>query len=118
MLICATDVFATEAKNSEFRNTMKQFFRRGSLTLQLGTQPAWEDVQKIFAHYKLPEPQGAAEETLRLLSREDGLGKITKYLAGAARMAAKKTEPLNWSHFERYVSITDRMAQPVESKRR
>lgn len=111
LLIVATNVFPTEAKQSEFRNTMKQFFRRGTLTLNLGTDPDWKDVLAIVAHYKLAEPRGRSLETLRLLAHEDGLGKITKYLHGAARMAAKKDEALAWSHFDRYVEITEAMAR-------
>ena len=110
LLIIATNVFATEAKDSEFRNTMKQFFRRGTLTLNLGTEPAWEDVLAIVAHYRLPDPEGTELATLRLLAKQDGLGKITKFLHGAARMAAKKKQPLGWNHFERYVKITEGMA--------
>jgi DNA transposition AAA+ family ATPase len=113
LVISATDVFATDAAKSEFRNTMKQFFRRGPLTLQLGTQPPWEDVVRIVEHYQLPAPKGGVEETLRTLARHDGLGKITKFLAGAARSAAKKRQPFAWNHFERYYDITKRMAQPI-----
>lgn len=110
LLIIATNTFATSAKESEFRNTMKQFFRRGTLTLNLGTEPEWDDVLKICAHYKLGEPHGAVKETLELLAHEDGLGKITKYLHGAARSAAKKEQRLAWHHFTNYVEITDKMA--------
>lgn len=123
LLICATDVFPTEAKNSEFRNTMKQFFRRTALELRLGTQPPWEDVVAICAHYKLALPIDAAANdkrpeiaVMQRLSREDGLGKITKFLAGAARMAAKKHQPLNWSHFARYHDITERMSKEVKGQ--
>jgi len=116
LLICATDVFATEAKNSEFRNTMKQFFRRSPFTLQLGTQAPWEDILAITSFYKLPAPERDVEDALRVIAREDGLGKLTKFLAGAARMAAKKDQPLSWSHFQRYVGIIERMALPVKEE--
>lgn len=115
LIISATDVFATKAAESEFKNTMKQFFRRGVLTLQLGTEPPWDDVLAFTRHYKLPDPKGDVEGTLRLLARHDGLGKITKYLGGAARSAAKKKQPFNWSHFEKYYDITTRMAAPVQA---
>jgi DNA transposition AAA+ family ATPase len=110
LLIMATNVFAEEAKRSEFKNTMKQIFRRGTLVLNLGTDPAWEDVLQIVAHYGLPEPKGKPEETLRVIAHEDGLGKITKYLHGAARKASKAGERMSWGHFLDYVGITDRMA--------
>lgn len=110
LLIIATNVFASAAKQSEFRNTMKQFFRRGTLVLNLGNDPDPDDILRIVAHYKLSEPAGEVKETLEMIAHEDGLGKITKYLHGAARMAAKKGEKLHWSHFTRYVDITDKMA--------
>jgi hypothetical protein len=131
MLISATKVWEQGALKRRFVETFKQLSLRTTSILQLGSEPAWEDVVAVCTHHRLPTPgdqpveirQGKSESA-KLVSyiprdvmkkvAKDGLGKVTKLLAAASASAARKETPLTWESFLAHYDLSLRAAKATE----
>jgi DNA transposition AAA+ family ATPase len=132
LLISATKVFLRNVQREKFVETFKQISRRGVRELNLGTEPAPQDIDAILAHYGLALPPASAplliagklrqynvREVIQTLARTSGLGKLTRYLADIARVIRSRSNdretdtPLTWESFIAHYDIIERAGKEV-----
>lgn len=116
MVLCGTNVFRSELEQGEFSQSLKQLSKRGIWQLQLESSPSSDDLELIARHYRLPVASGEAKEIIDQVAETMGLGKFTKFLARAAKLAGDQQEKLGWDHFIRTVRISEKLRE--QPKRR
>src|SRR5882672_10300904 len=92
---------------------LRQFSRRGLPALNLPTHAPREDWLAICAGMGLKEPKDYADLLASTIVKEDGLGKLCKFLRKGQQMAAQKKERFTWDHFTRGYDLFGKLCLPV-----
>lgn len=117
MIFCGTNIFRDHLQEGEFKQYLKQFRRRGLYEIQLPSVPPRADLDMIAAQYGLAPANGEAEKLMLAIARNDGLAMFFTRLEDAAELAGKQKTPLAWHHFERVVTITEKMSRLEDEPR-
>ena len=99
MVLVGTNVFRDELQKGLHKTMLEQLKRRGIFELQLPAVPPRRDLDMVAKAYGLAPATGEAEALQDLIIKTSGLGKFTKYLMAASRMAAKAGQKTSWQHF-------------------
>jgi DNA transposition AAA+ family ATPase len=100
LILCGTNVAREEIERGQYKLLLEQLRRRGIFRLQLPQVAPWSDRVAIAAAYGLPDPDGAARETVDEIVHASGLRAYVSYLQAATKMAAKRKQPLAWRHVQ------------------
>jgi len=99
MVLCGTHVLRSEIETGRLALSLEQLRRRCTHTIQLPSKTSKADLVKIADRFGLPEPGSDEEEIIKDMIHKSGLGMYIKFLQASSRLAAKREEPLDWSHF-------------------
>jgi len=99
MVLCGTHVLRSEIETGKLALLLEQLRRRCTHTIQLPSKTSKADLVKIAARFGLPEPGGDEQEIIKDMIHKSGLGMYIKFLQASSRLASKREEPLDWSHF-------------------
>ena len=99
MVLVGTKVWKDELRSGGLAKMLQQLRRRGAVEKELPDVLPDRDVAAIAKAFGLGAPDGQALQYVRLVLRDWGLGRFTKYLQAASRAAAKARTKLSWDHF-------------------
>jgi DNA transposition AAA+ family ATPase len=99
MLLCGTLQLRKELMLGSHTDLLEQFKRRGVLEINLPTLPPKSDINAIARAFGLPPATDCALEIQTDIIKRHGLGKFTKFLQTAQRIAARQNQLLSWDHF-------------------
>jgi DNA transposition AAA+ family ATPase len=99
MVLCGTHVLRTEIETGKLALMLEQLRRRCTHTIQLPSKTSRADLVKIADRFGLPEPGGDEQEIIKDMIHKSGLGMYIKFLQASSRLASRRGEDLEWSHF-------------------
>ena len=99
MVLVGTKVWKTELRSGGLSKMLEQLRRRGAIEKELPDVVPDKDVVAIAKAFGLGAPDSESMGHVRLILRDWGLGRFTKYMQAGARAAAKSGKPMTWDHF-------------------
>lgn len=99
MVLCGTNVARDEIHDGPHKRLLEQIDRRGVFKLQLPKYATKSDLDAIAKHYGLSPAKDDAKNLVDRIIRQCGLKAYVTYLKAAARLATRRKQDVDWSHF-------------------
>jgi DNA transposition AAA+ family ATPase len=110
MVLCGTLDLKKQILLGQHSGMLEQFRRRGVLEIALPSKLPKADLDRITSSYGLPPAEDDALALQTEIMRDHGLGKFTKFIQAANRMASKNGEALSWDHVIRSHDILAKLS--------
>lgn len=111
LVLCGTRIFKKEIMAGEYKDLLEQLARRSVFEVQLPSKLPRKDLDAVAKAYGLPPAEGLAEDLMNNVMQEKGLGKFTKFLQAASRLAAREEVGMTWDHFIRAHDIIAKLSE-------
>jgi DNA transposition AAA+ family ATPase len=101
VVLVSTPVFEEEMEFGRFNKLLLQLKRRRLPKLKLPASPDAKDLDTIAAAYRLPPARGESLDLQTRMIRDEALGMWLCLLRMAAKLAHKRSEPMDWKHVQK-----------------
>lgn len=116
VVLIGTDVLPEMMNDPRFKKFLGQIDNRGVLRRRIPPAPCAADVRAICNSYGFPPADGGAKELVRSIARENGIGRLTKFLRMARKLAVNRKQPVGWEHFLTTHATLESWARGEESR--